>query len=213
MRFVRKLPPTDKELSTYLQKDGWKKIKEPSNIAFAIIISLPLAYMLGSIAIWIAYLLELTIFAPMVDIIQGNRELAFSININLKFLPYMLATLLFMVVHEFIHALFIPGVLQSDKTCWGINGVFAFVSTAEPIKKGRFIVISIMPFLLMSVVFPFILRGFSTLNGFMVFLLIINAMGSCVDFLNVILILFQVPNGFIIINNGYETYYSQTKSV
>ena len=43
MKFVRKPPQTDKALSERLQSAGWKKIKEPSNIAVAIVCSLPFA--------------------------------------------------------------------------------------------------------------------------------------------------------------------------
>ncbi len=96
---------------------------------------------------------------------------------------------------------------MSIKTYWGINGVFGFVFTTEKLKKVRFIKISLMPYLLLSVILPFILYTFGVLNGYTVFLCLINAMGSCVDFLNICLITFQVPKGAYIINNGFETFY------
>ncbi|MGV8906228.1 MAG: DUF3267 domain-containing protein, partial [Acetobacterium sp.] len=109
--------------------------------------------------------------------------------------------------HEFLHACFIPNVLKSDKIYWGINGFFGFVFTTEKIKKGRFLIISIMPFILLSVILPLILNILGLLNGYIILLCLINAMGSSVDCLNMCLIAIQVPNGSHIMNNGFETYF------
>lgn len=113
-----------------------------------------------------------------------------------------------MLIHEFIHAALIPNFIKSDKTFWGINGLAGFVFTTEPIKKRRYIIISFMPSILLSIILPILLDMVQLLNGYLAFLCVLNAMGSCVDFLNVILIVFQVPNNATIINNGFETYYS-----
>ena len=112
-----------------------------------------------------------------------------------------------MILHELLHAVFIPGFLKSGKTFFGFNGLFGFVFTTESIKKARFLIISVMPFIILSIVLPIVLNAFQLLNGFTVFLCLVNAAGSCVDFLNVALILFQVPDGNIIVSNGFETYY------
>jgi len=112
-----------------------------------------------------------------------------------------------MAIHEFLHACFIPNVLKSDKTHWGINGIYGFVSTTEMIKKGRFLLISIMPFFLLSILLPFVLHVVGFLNGYTILLCLINATGSCVDCLNMCLVAIQVPNGANIINNGFETYF------
>ena len=64
-----------------------------------------------------------------------------------------------------------------------------------------------MPFILLSVLLPFILNSLGWLNGYTVFLCLINAMGSCVDILNMCLVMIQVPKSSYIVNNGFETYF------
>lgn len=113
-----------------------------------------------------------------------------------------------MFLHELIHAAFIPNITKSDKTFWGLNGLFGFVFTTEPINKGRFLIISCMPFLLLSFCALPIAYLCGFLNTYTFLLFFINAAGSCVDFLNIILIIFQVKGNRAIINNGFETYYS-----
>lgn len=185
---------------------GWKKLKEPSNLCMATLLSIPFAFLLGGTTIGIIYLLRPALF----DFLKASSfEIIF--NIDLKIVLYIIVLFVFMAIHELIHAIFIPNFAQSDNTFFGINGLFGFVSTTEPIKKGRFIVISIMPFIILSVIFPIVLNLFQLLNGYMLFLCLLNAMGSCVDFLNIILIIFQVPNKSTVINNGFETFYNNVK--
>jgi len=206
MKYAKKIPPTDKTLSEQLMGAGWKKLKEPSNLCMATLLSIPFAFLLGGTTIGIIYLLRPALF----DFLKASSfEIIF--NIDLKIVLYIIVLFVFMAIHELIHAIFIPNFAQSDNTFFGINGLFGFVSTTEPIKKGRFIVISIMPFIILSVIFPIVLNLFQLLNGYMLFLCLLNAMGSCVDFLNIILIIFQVPNKSTVINNGFETFYNNVK--
>lgn len=206
MKYVKKMPDIDVALSQKLRNDGWEKLKEPPNLAFATLCAMPFALLLGGITIWIAYLLNPLLF----EFLKGET-LKITITFNFMTQLFIIVILVFMLLHEMIHAIFIPNFMKSDKTFFGINGMFGFVFTTEPIKKWRFIIISIMPCVLLSFVLPFILNLFGLLNGYTVFLCLLNAMGSCVDVLNLFLITFQVPNGNTIINNGFETYYKYTK--
>ncbi|PKM72854.1 MAG: hypothetical protein CVU91_07450 [Firmicutes bacterium HGW-Firmicutes-16] len=206
MKYAKKITPTDKTLSQQLMDDGWKKLKEPSNLCMATLLSIPFAFLLGGITIGIICFLKPALF----DFLKAN-SFGIVFNIDFKIVLYIVVLFVFMIIHELIHAIFIPNFVQSDNTCFGINGLFGFVSTTEPLKKGRFIVISFMPFFILSVIFPIVLNLFQLLNGYMLFLCLLNAMGSCVDFLNIMLIFFQVPNGSIVINNGFETFYSNVK--
>jgi hypothetical protein len=201
MRYAKKIPPADKELRERLLAEGWKRLKEPSNLVAAILLSAPFMVVNGIISLAIAYYL----YPPFREAINLN---GFSLTINgVKLLLYVVGVFIFLAIHEFIHACFIPDVLKSDKTYWGINGLFGFVSTAEKIKKGRYLIISVMPFILLSLVLPFILKFMGWLNGYTVFLCLINAAGSCVDCLNICLIAIQVPRGAYIVSNGWETYF------
>ncbi|MEA4932934.1 MAG: DUF3267 domain-containing protein [Lawsonibacter sp.] len=206
MEYTKKLPTTDKELSTQLLGDGWEKIWEPRNLAFAMLLSVPFVFLLGSITLWLAYLLQPRLFGFI-----SSESFEISFNIDLKLLLFIVVIFAYMLIHELIHAAFIPNFSKSGKTFWGLNGLFGFVFTTEPIKKGRFIIISIMPFIVLSLVPLYLLNFFSLLNWYTVVLCLINATGSCVDFLNVILIAFQVKCGHTIINNGFETYHRLIK--
>lgn len=203
MKYVKKMPSTDKELSDNLVSQGWKKIKEPSNIITATLLSIP--FMLINFIITLAIVTYL--YPPIKESLSLTEGFEFTLKLNLFTLLYIIGIFLFMIVHEFLHAAFIPNVLKSEKTFWGINGVYGFVFTTEKIKKGRFIIISMFPFILLSLVLPFILSALGWLNGYTILLCLINAGGSCVDSLNTLLIATQVPNGSYIVNNGFETYY------
>lgn len=203
MKYIKKIPPTDSDFSNMLISTGWKKIKEPSNLNEAIFKSIPFMIINGIIFMVIAY----CIYPPIEEFINSKNSISITLNINIMTILYIAITFLFMTIHEFIHACFIPDFLKSDKTYWGINVLFGFVCTTEKIKKSRYIIISIMPFILLSIIFPLILSTFGLLNEFILFLCLLNAMGSCIDFLNIWNILRQAPNGSYIVNNGGETYY------
>ncbi|PHV72325.1 hypothetical protein CS063_02285 [Sporanaerobium hydrogeniformans] len=208
MKYVRKLPATDRQLSNQLIENGWKKIKEPRNFSLAVLFSLPFSYLLGSIILWLAYLLKPTLFEFLI-----SDVLSISFSIDFKMLLYILFVFVYMLIHELIHAVFIPNFTKSKKIFFGLNGLFGFVFTTEPIKKERFLVISIMPFFLLSLVPVFLLNLLGFLNWYTLGLCLINAVGSCVDFLNMFLIAFQVKSGHTIINNGFETYYYPMQNI
>lgn len=205
MKYSKKIPRVDKELSNKLTLEGWTKIKEPTNLSTAILCSIPFMFINGVISMAIAFYL----YTPLKEFFNSSAPVfRVSISADIFTMIYQIVViLLFMVLHEFLHACFIPNVLKSDKTYWGINGIVGFVFTAEKIKKGRFLIISIMPFIILSLILPFILSSLGWLNGFTIILCLINSMGSCVDFLNICLVVFQIPNGSYIVNNGFETYF------
>lgn len=205
MKYVKKMPQTDKQLSSELISDGWSKLKEPSSLSMATLMSLP--FMIINTVIYIVLIYFL--YPPLREVLTSSEvDVIFSIDI-IALVLLLTASLLLMIIHEFIHALFIPNVLKSDKTFWGINGLYGFVFSTEKFKKGRFIIISIMPFILLSIILPIILSYIGLLNVYTIALCLINAAGSCVDMLNIFLIATQVPNNSLIINNGFETYFKK----
>lgn len=202
MKYVKKMPAKDNQLGMQLLSDGWKKIKEPGNLALAVLFSFPFVFILVGMTAGVAYLLkpELCAFA-----ISESFYISFTIDINS--LSFLSIVFVYTFIHEMIHAVFIPNFIKSDNTYWGLNGLFGFVFTAEPIKKFRFIIITVMPFFLLSLVALVLFYLIGSLNWFTLGLCLINAAGSCVDFLNLLFIAAQVKGGQIIINNGFETYY------
>ncbi|MDD3224129.1 MAG: DUF3267 domain-containing protein [Clostridium sp.] len=203
MLYLKKILSTDKKLGIRLISEGWIKLKEPSNLGIATLLSVPFMFINGIVSMCISYYL----YPPLKELFSSDHGFSITFTINLSTLIYVVIIFMFMTIHEFLHACFIPNVLKSNQVYWGINGFFGFVYTTEKIKKSRFLIISIMPFILLSVVLPFIENFLGLLNGFTIFLCLINAMGSCVDLLNICLVAMQVPNGSYIVNNGFETYF------
>lgn len=202
MRYVKKIPPTDTNLSEKLLLSGWKKLKEPSNLWITVLFSVFFMLINGVIEIFILY----NIYEPF-QLLVNNQTSSFEIRIDLWILLYVFGIIIFMILHEFLHACFIPRVFSSDKTYWGLNVFYGFVFTREKIIKERFLIISIMPFFILSIILPFVLKIFGMLNGYTSLLCLINAMGSCVDILNICLVMRQIPSRANMINNGFETYF------
>jgi len=200
MKFVKKIPLTDSQLSKELMSLGWSKIKEPKNLMMTILLSVPIMFLNGIISI----LIMVPFDNPFASIL-ANHSFTFSLKI-LDILLFITVVFLFLLVHELIHAVLIPNFTKSNKIFWGITINGGFVSTTEKVGKGRFVLISIAPLFLLSIVLPIILGVFNLINGLIMFLIIFNAMGSSVDILNLILILFQTRGKHYIINNGFETY-------
>lgn len=203
MKFIREIPKADEAVTQELLKEGWKPLKEPEGIEKAALLSLPFMVINSLIFAVMIYF----IYPPFQAFLNQDE---FRFNLNLDFFTIFLfigATYGFLTIHEFIHAIFIPNIMTSDKIFWGINGSFGFVYTTEKIRRNRFLLVSIMPFLLLSFVLPLILASLGWLNNFIVFLCLINAGGSSVDILNMILIGSQVPKEAQIVNNGFKTYF------
>ena len=79
--------------------------------------------------------------------------------------------------------------------------------TTEKIGKGRFLLITVAPFVVFSILPAIVLGLADLLNGFLLFLIFLNAFSSSVDILNTVLIAIQVPKGSNLVGNGFETCY------
>lgn len=203
MKYTKQLPKTDENLSNQLLIDGWKKLKEPSNLTLATLLSIP--FMLFCSIIFLSLIFYIN--PDFKNLFRISDSIRFTIQINLKTLLFLAGIYLFTLLHELIHAIFIPNALKSDKVYFGVRLLYGFVYTTEKISKFRFIIVSIMPFIILSIIFPILLNTFGLLNNYILFLCLLNALGSSVDFLNIFLILTQVPNKSYLIINGFETYF------
>ncbi|MBN1763399.1 MAG: DUF3267 domain-containing protein [Methanomicrobia archaeon] len=199
MRIFTRLPPTDPERLSNLQDRGWVRLREPKRLLMAFLLSLPLmavtaALTLGIFTLFSAFSLEDLGFAG------PSFSLSFSIS-----LPLILGILAVLVCHELCHLLFIPNVLRSDRTGVGIIAFGAFVYTEEVLSRSRFLLITISPFAIISVLVPIVLGIAGLLTPAFFFPILLSAMGSSVDLLTVILVLTQVPPGASLVNNGSVT--------
>jgi len=205
MKYTKKLPTTDKNLSNQLLSEGWTKIKEPSNLTLATLVSIPFMFF----SAFIFFKLIFYINPSLKEIFNIGNNISFTIQFNLKTLMFLVGFYLFMLLHEIIHAIFLPNVLSSKNVYFGIRALYGFIYTTEEISKCRFLIVSIMPFFLLSIVLPILLNSLEIMNGYTILLCLINALGSCVDLLNIFLISTQVPNKSYIRINGFETYFKQ----
>lgn len=203
MKYVKKLPKTDKELSHQLLSNGWVKIKEPKSLTLAVILSFPLTFPLIAPVLWLAYLLKPELFSFI-----ASDTLKFTFSLDWRFLLFVLSIFAYMFFHEMLHMVFVPNFAKSEKTVWGLNSMFGFVFSSEPMTKERFLVVSSMPFLLLSIVALLIFYVLRLLNGYTFILCLINAAGSCVDFLNIFIVGFGVKKRHTIICNGFDTFYN-----
>jgi len=203
VRFAKKIPQTDQGLSASLIADGWFRIREAPNIIVAFFFSVPFMFINSLISYLVITQSDKEVASVIRDLfVTGSWTLTIRID-------YIIYIYIVIVLHEIVHLLFVPNFYKSDKTYFGIKLWGGFVFTTERISKGRFVIITLAPFLLMSVILPFILGQANMLNGFIVFLIFLNALSSSVDMLNTFLVAIQVPNGSMIINNGFESYYKK----
>ncbi|NLB21416.1 MAG: DUF3267 domain-containing protein [Clostridium sp.] len=203
MKFIREIPKADEAVTVKLEEEGWKPLKEPEGIQKATLYSLPFMLINSLIFTIMIY----NIYPPFKAFLNQDE---FSINFNMNFVTVIvfIGTMYgFLSVHEFIHALFIPKILTSDKIFWGLTGSFGFVYTTEKMKRNRFLLVSIMPLLILSFILPLTLASLGLLNGFIIFLCLVNAGGSSVDILNMAIVGSQVPKDSYIVNNGFKTYF------
>ncbi|WP_346066518.1 DUF3267 domain-containing protein, partial [Lacrimispora amygdalina] len=202
MKFIKKIPPENVDRTMYLKEQGWNRLKEPKSVSAAILWSMPISVILMvSGAVWCYYL-----YPPFKKLLSGPQVFSLEISIGIEIVYYLLGMFLYLLIHEMIHAAFIPKVWKSDKTYWGFNGLFGFVFTEELLSKKRMVVISLMPLFILSFAVPLLFAVTGHLNGYFIFLSVLNAGGACVDVLNVLLILSQVPKEGSLIANGYATF-------
>lgn len=200
MRFARKMPAADKGLSAQLIGAGWKSMKEPKSLAAAMLTSLP--FMAVNLT------LSSLIVLPFNNVFSAFFTSMGSGSFSFTFKPfYVLYVYLFVVLHELLHLVFVPNFIKSPHTVVGLTLWGGFVSTTEKMTKRRYILISLAPFVLLSLVLPVILGIFKVLSDFFVFLILLNAASSCVDVLSAYLIAVQVPNKSTMVSNGFETFY------
>ncbi|WP_242850543.1 DUF3267 domain-containing protein [Clostridium lundense] len=195
------MPKADKEKHLALVKEQWVQLKEPKSIGSAILISVPIMILNAIITVSI-----INIVSPISLKEFGLSENSFSININ-GF--QILGIFLTLIIHEFIHLIFIPNFIKSDETFIGLTPFGGYVYSEEVIAKSRYILITIAPFIVISIILPLILGVLGLLSPSMKFLILLNSMGASVDILNLINVLFQVPSSSNLTSCGMNTYWKK----
>ncbi|MGP4071027.1 DUF3267 domain-containing protein [Piscibacillus sp. B03] len=199
MKFKFCIPKADEEYDQTLKQEGWTPLKEPKTIGKATLISVP--FMLVNLVMSLAVI----ILADGLTWREfGFTKEGFEFAITIW---HILGFFAMIIIHELIHFVFVPNFLGSEKTYLGITWQAGFIITEDIISKSRFLLVSFAPFIVISVILPFVLAWFDLLTPFLKFLIVLNGVSSSVDFLNSYMIMRQVPKGGQIINNGFKTYW------
>ncbi len=200
MKYIRAIPPTNPILKKQLLEEGFRPLKEPNNLITAILSSMP--FMIVNVMLCYGFL---RIINPQATASIHNLLTASSWAFTIRF-DYVIWLYALIVFHEVLHLVFIPNFLRSDDTFWGIKPWGGFVFTSQPLSKRRFLMVTLAPFVFLSIFLPAVLSVLGVLEGFILFLILMNAAASSVDVLNVFIIMTQVNKGSTLIQNGFETY-------
>jgi hypothetical protein len=199
MKIKFRQPRLNHDLHEKLIDSGWSVLREPISLPSAIFASFPLMalnLLISSAVIGIFSQVTLAEF--------GFKQDTFSITINLTII---LGVIFLVIIHEFLHLIFIPNLGRSSSTIFGLTLLGGFVATEEEMRKSRFMLITIAPFIIGSVILPLFLGFLGWLNPQVKLLILLNAMASSVDMLHAILVFIQVPSDVILMNNGPRTYW------
>lgn len=201
MKYIKDIPKKDIKEYNEMINQGWLSLKEPKSLVLSTIIAIPIALFCIYLSLIPFYILNNYFITILKKLIFSNY---FIVNINLQ---YIVVIYIYIFIHEIIHLIFIPNFINSKCTFISLKFWGGFIYTEEKMSKFRFLVITIMPFIVLSFIMPFFMMylGFST--PLILALLLINSAGSSVDILNFFLVLIQVPNGSTIKNLGLRTFF------
>lgn len=201
MKYISKIPEADINLRDKMINNGWKILKEPKNLVTATLISLPISIINIYLCIFFMKWINKDILTIINSIVYDGK-IAFTI----KFM-HIVYIYLYILLHEVIHLVLIPNFTKSKSTFISVRLWGGFVYTEEVIKKRRYLIITILPFIILSFVVPLLMNIIGINPMIILTLSIINSAGSSVDVLSLILLLFQVPKDSSIKNNGKKTFY------
>ncbi|MDK2564195.1 DUF3267 domain-containing protein [Romboutsia sedimentorum] len=201
MKYISKIPKADINLSDKMINNGWKILKEPKNLITATLISLPISIINIYLCIFFMKWINKDLLTITNSIVYDGK-IAFTIEYI-----YIVYIYLYTLLHEVIHLILIPNFTKSKSTFISVRLWGGFVYTEEVIKKRRYLIITILPFIMLSFVVPLLMTLVGINPMIILTLSIINSAGASVDVLSFILLLFQVPKNSSIKNNGMKTFY------
>ncbi|MGI8316259.1 DUF3267 domain-containing protein [Halobacillus mangrovi] len=205
MKIAHGLPDNSKNDQERLIKHGWNLLKEPDSFLKTILLTIPVMFLNGWAAIFIINSVSTLTYAEF-----GLTKDGLTVSIGIIQVLLIFFTI---VVHELLHLVCVPHFLTSKKTYIGFTFFGGYVCTEEQLSKARFVIISLCPFLALSVLLPLGLGMMGWLTPTLKILIIFNAISSCVDILSVLLVLTQVPNNSVIKNNGTKTFWKAGKGL
>ena len=142
--------------------------------------------------------------ALVISLTRGSNYIA-----NVSWPRVILFIFLIVPIHEFLHAVSFKGGITSKRVVFGFYPkMFAFYACyIGKVAWYRYITISTMPFLTLTVIPLIIVILFHLEYTCIVEVIIANGMASAGDVLTIITISKQVPRQSILINSGMKTYW------
>ena len=190
MRFILNKFPDDEN---FQPNEEWILLKESSNLWVIQLQAVP--FMIINIAL-------------MVVLMQ-----LIGIKFELNTTTMLISFLIFMPIHEFIHALFFPENLMSKNVFFGFTfkGFAPFAAYIGEMKRNTFVKVLLAPFAIITLL-GFLYLIFLGRNELIEHIIVFNALGACADCLGVFLILRQVPKYSIVRNKKIRTYWKINKN-
>lgn len=191
-----KVPPTP---GFDPESEDWLPMREPSekvSLILAMVLALPL------MVFWAWLWMALNGRAELNMVFSGSEGL-------LKVLLGLSVVAGGTLLHELLHALVMPGGWRSADTLIGFAGLVAFAHTFRPMTRRRFLLTLLTPLFVLTVL-PILVDA--ALPGWrmpdsLAFLVALHG-GACAgDVLGALLVLWSVPRGAIVRNQGWKTWY------
>lgn len=185
MRFVLNKFPDDE---TFHPNEEWTPLKESTNLWLIQLQAVP--FMIVNV---VTMLLIMRLIGIHFVLNTGSMLISF---------------LIFVPVHEFIHALFFPENLWSKNVFFGFTfkGFAPFAAYIGEMKRNTFVRILLAPFIIITVLGFLYLVVFGR-NELIEHVIVFNALGASADCLGVFLILRQVPANSVVRNKKIRTYW------
>jgi hypothetical protein len=149
----------------------------------------------------------LYVIGVAVGVLAGfaNSFLGIDMSLRLSLFGWLLASIIIVIVlHEGTHSA--VAALMGHKPLFGLRPPLVYVTFADKIPRGHFMVVAIAPFVVLNLLFGFLYaRG--PLKLLCNFSLIINSIGSVAD-LWIVLKLIGAPKGALIqdTKTGFEVW-------
>lgn len=205
----KKFPQINSERHSELVANNWIQLREPQNLASAMLAAIPLMILSALLSLKI-----IDMFSPFSLADFGITPSQISVTIDLQDFVYFIGlSAVIIFTHELLHLVFVPGFLTSDKAFLGITYFGGFAYSEEVLSKLRFILVLLAPFFVISIILPGILGALNLLNPLAEFIILSSAMGSGVDMLTLILVLIQVPADAYLTCNGMRTYWKKDENL
>jgi hypothetical protein len=117
-------------------------------------------------------------------------------------LIFILLLIVVLVLHEFIHALFFY-LFTGEKPVYGFKGVYGYAgSPGWYIKKNYYLIVSLSPFFIISLILTAVIVIFSPVYSSIIFILIITHAAGCIGDLWVSIKLLGKPESTYINDSG-----------